>query len=194
VQVLVARFAALQQDWRKSGELASGLVKRLHEAGAGEGAQSSQRKIWRSAAAKLAAEAALQLGDFGAAETAARDGLAVAADLPCSPTYSSQERAAMSRLLALALLGQGRDAEAREAIAPALLIMRGLQQRNRQDEMVKVEIAKTLYVAALTDPAHHDALLREATALMDAAPAPIRGLLDVQLWRRRMAQQEGHGG
>ncbi len=189
VQLIAARFAALQQDWRKSGELASGLVKRLHEAGAVEDGRSSEWSYVRAAAERIVAEAALQLGDFGAAETAARAGLAAAADLPWSPTFSSQERAAMSRLLALALLGQGRDAEAREAISPALLIMRGLQQRNRQDAMVNVEIAKTLYVAALTDPARHDALLREATAMMDAAPASIRGLLDVQLWRGRMAQE-----
>jgi hypothetical protein len=64
--------------------------------------------------------------------------------------------------------------------------MRDLQKRNRQDEMLRIDIAETLLVEALTDPARRAALLREAGAMIDATPATIRSQVEVKQIRERI--------
>jgi hypothetical protein len=52
--------------------------------------------------------------------------------------------------------------------------------------LLRVEIAETLLVEALTDPARRAALLREAGAMIDATPATIRSQVEVQQIRERI--------
>jgi hypothetical protein len=87
-----------------------------------------------------------------------------------------------SRLNAVAR--QGRLAEAAQIIAPAVEYQRQLSQHNHGDQWLPLERALGLYAQALSDPAKREALLHEATSLLDSAPSEIRPLHDTRLLRQ----------
>jgi hypothetical protein len=183
---LGASIARRRGEWRESFRLAEQGIQEVRDLPPGEGVQRNWKFGFISWGSAIAAEAQLALGDFKSAERSAREGYAARKSRPESPVTDGVTLAAHSRNLALALLGQQRDAEAREAIAPAVTFMREVQKRNRQDEQLRFEIAKTLFVEALTDPPRRAALLHEATAMMDALPESMRSLGEVKRWRERV--------
>ncbi len=89
-------------------------------------------------------------------------------------------------MLALAVNGQHRTAEAQELIGPLVKFHRQLAAHNQGDQQQHVELARTLYAQAVIDPAHRAALLREAASLLDSLPAPMQGLRSVRLWREHV--------
>jgi hypothetical protein len=92
----------------------------------------------------------------------------------------------VSTYLALALARQARLDEARQVIAPVVTFHRALAARNHGDQWQHVELAAALYAESLTDARRAPALRREAAALVDAVPAPMRVLWSVRLWRTRI--------
>jgi tetratricopeptide (TPR) repeat protein len=188
---LSTSIAGLRGDWKEVRRQAEQTIADARDLPGGEGVQ----RIWKSSSIsfgnQIAAEAQWAMGDFKSAERSAREGYEERKSNPQSPLSDGTNLAAHARYLALALVGQKRDAEAREAIAPAVAFMRDVQKRNRQDEELKVAVAKTLYVEALTDPARRAALLREAAAIIDATPLTIQSLGDVRLWRNRIRAAGG---
>ncbi|MEY2853388.1 MAG: hypothetical protein RL030_520 [Pseudomonadota bacterium] len=184
--LLGAQLARLRGDWQESLRLAEQGSAGVRAMPPSTGTQRNWHYGILSRGDYLTAVAQLALGDFKSAERSAREGYDVRKGRPESPITDGIDLAMHSRNLALALLGQEREAEAREAIAPAVAFMRDLQKRNRQDEMLRIDIAETLLVEALTDPARRAALLREAGAMIDATPATIRSQVEVKQIRERI--------
>ena len=96
--------------------------------------------------------------------------------------------------LALAQVRQGNLSGAAQTITPVVRSQRELAARNRGDRWQPYELARALYVQALTDPVRRAALLHEAAGLIDALPSEIRAVRDVQRWRTRIYEAQRNGG
>jgi tetratricopeptide (TPR) repeat protein len=135
---------------------------------------------------RLKGEAEYLLGDFTAAEHTFNEALEARKHWPMGTDDLRREQAEVSTMLALALAGQGRGADAQQVIDPIIRFHRDLAARNHGDQQQHVELARALYAKALIDPSHHTALLQEAAALFDSVPAQMRGLRSVRIWRDRV--------
>jgi hypothetical protein len=91
-------------------------------------------------------------------------------------------------LLAMALARQGSTSAAQAVILPIVRLQRELTARNHDDQWQHLELASSLYAQALADHAHAQALLREASALVAALPAPLHELCTVRLWHARIGE------
>ena len=126
------------------------------------------------------------LEDYPAAERAMRMALEERAKWPLDTDADRRGQMEVSTYLALALARQARLDEARQVIAPVVTFHRALAARNHGDQWQHVELAAALYAESLTDARRAPALRREAAALVDAVPAPMRVLWSVRLWRTRI--------
>ncbi|MDP8985386.1 MAG: hypothetical protein M3N97_10130 [Pseudomonadota bacterium] len=100
--------------------------------------------------------------------------------------FFRREQAEVNTMLALAVNGQHRSAEAQALIGPIVKFHRQLAAHNQGDQQQHVELARTLYAQAVIDPTHRVVSLREAASLLDSLPAPMHGLRSVRLWRERV--------
>jgi tetratricopeptide (TPR) repeat protein len=132
------------------------------------------------------AQSELALKDFGAAEQSARAALTAKEHWVYDPAGDTRVKAGVSTLIALALVGQGKPAEARQVIEPVVKLHRELASRNRGDEMQKVEMAAALYAQALADPQRRSTLLRESRSLLDSLPGPVKSLVSTRTWADRV--------
>ena len=135
---------------------------------------------------RLKGEAEYLAGDYPAAEKSLNEALEARKHWPMSTDDTRREQVEVSTILALALAGERRNDEARQAIEPIVKFHRELAARNHGDQQQHVELARTLYAQALIEPAKRAALLREAASLLDSVPAQMRALHSVQLWRERV--------
>jgi len=129
--------------------------------------------------------ACLYLHDYAAAETAAREALRLQTGLPVQNMDDQQSIAFYQMFLAAALAREGRLAEARATIEPALALHRRIMTRGTEDLTEHLSWATTLYVAALADPAQAPKLLAEAQKVIAAFPpemAKRRGVTVVRNW------------
>ena len=117
--------------------------------------------------------ASLELGDFAAAEAAARIMVAEHAKLPRRDLFGTErEGAVFQAYLAEAVARQGRLAEARGILQPALAFHRKQLARRHDSHLQHFEYAHAVYVSALAEPERRGAQLAEATAVLDSiAPA-----------------------
>jgi hypothetical protein len=127
-------------------------------------------------------------GDYVTAERAAREGLKFRKIISASSVQDLRDINELTTWLALALVQQGRIAEAAQTIAPVVEFQRGLTAKNHGDRWQPYELANALYAQALTDPKQAPALLREATSLFDQLPPSMRDLHDVRQWRARIEE------
>lgn len=127
-------------------------------------------------------------GDYVAAENAAREGLKFRKIVSYGAVQDFREINELATWLTLALVRQGRLAEAAQTIAPVVKFQRDLKPKNQGDVWQPYELANALYAQALTDPKQAPALLREATSLFDHLPASMRNLHDVRQWRARIEE------
>jgi len=137
---------------------------------------------------EMKAQIELQQKDFPAAEQSARAALAAKEQWVIDPQTDARVKAGMSTMLALALAGQDRIAEAREVIDPVVMLQRELATRNRGDQKQKVEMANALYVQALTDPKRRVTLLAESRALFAGLPGPVKSLNSTRVWQERVRE------
>jgi tetratricopeptide (TPR) repeat protein len=140
-------------------------------------------------------DAAVQLGKYDVAEAAARRHAA----LPRGQSTDPEMHAAIRQVeLAWALAGQGRLAEARATLAPALDLLRKRSGMGTMTHNLRENYAKALYVDARAqddDPAGRTAgrrALEEATAVLAGASAESRQLrplreLSEQIAKARVA-------
>ncbi len=135
-------------------------------------------------AGDLAGRAAFRLGDFAAAEKYERIAVEARQKYLSDAVGDRRDLMIKTTWLAMAVARQGRAAEALQLIAPAVSYQRQLMQHDRGDEWVRIELALALYAQSLADPGQREALLREAVTLLDAAPATLRALHDVQMYRQ----------
>jgi hypothetical protein len=134
-------------------------------------------------------------GVIGAAEyetgryAAAELDLRAAVDVPAEALTTDAERRLVdgrSVLLALTLVRENEQSEARSVIAPVVRFHRELKARNHDDYRQHVELAAALYAAALAGDGDRHGLLTEAAALIAAVPPEMRTLKTVAFWRERI--------
>ena len=154
--------------------------------------RDSTDELWKNAtlfmANELKARSQLVLQDYPAVERSARASLAAKDLWIIDPNIDARIKATLSTLLALALAGQDRPADARTVIEPVVKMHRDLAARNHGDQLQRVEMAGALYAQALGDPQRRAALLRESAALLASLPAEMKTLASVRLWSDRVAQ------
>jgi hypothetical protein len=132
------------------------------------------------------ARAEIDLKEFAAAEQSARKALAAKEGWIIDPRLDARMKAGASTNIALALVGQGKAAEARQVIDTVVKLHRELAGKNRGDQIQKVEMAAALYAQALADPARRTALLRESRALLESVPGPVKALASTRSWVERV--------
>jgi tetratricopeptide (TPR) repeat protein len=183
----VANVALQRGDYppaqRIAGDIAQEL-KGLHPKAGVEVQEWNAVMLWTSA---VAGQAAFALHDYPAAERAARAAFKAKQFLGSKGVDDQRALGGFTTWIAMAVARQGRLDEAAKLIAPVVKFERGLQTRNHGDAWVPVELAGALY--ALTDRAQSAALLREASALLDAAPAEVRNSHDARVWREFIAAE-----
>ena len=186
-----ARIALAEGDSRRAGALsgeATSIAQNIEVPG-------GQDTVWRSAlryeSNRQKAEFELRRGDYAAAEQSARAAKAAREGFSIEPVSDGRQKSDLSTFLALALAGQGRAADAKAVIDPAVKFSRELAARNRGDELQTMELAFALYAQALTDPARRGALLAESRALLAGLPAPMKSLESVRFWSERVRQATG---
>ena len=135
---------------------------------------------------RLKGEAEYLAGDYAAADKSLNEALEARTHWPMNTDDTRREQVEVSTVLALALAGEGRTAEARQMIEPIVKFHRELAAHNHGDQQQRFELARTLYAQAVIEPPNRLALLREAAALLDAVPAEMRTLHSVALWRQRI--------
>ena len=85
-----------------------------------------------------------------------------------------------------------RYVEARRLIDPVLELHRGLFARPDNEDLTQhIEFAQALYASALARSGSSAAELKQAAAILDALPAPMRTLISVKRIRASIADAEG---
>jgi hypothetical protein len=184
--IATANIALERDQWPQARDAAEKAVTSVQAAHPQAGFEDVQSYVCLFIAGDTAGRAEYMLGDFAAAEK--YEHIAVEARKKWLTDSVSDRRDLMIKTtwLAMSMARQGRVADAAQTIAPALSYQRGLMQHNYGDQWLPLELAGSLYVQALTDPAQRATLLHEAGALLDAAPALLRSLHDTQQWRQRI--------
>jgi hypothetical protein len=137
------------------------------------------------------ADANYNLQDYAEAERAVRQAIAYQTRLPEQTLERKRDAAQNQVLLALILTRLDRRPEAQQAVAPALKLHRELQARNGDDLALRIELARTLYAAALAGNVKETALLAEAAAQIDGLPSSLRNLKSARLIRGDIAEEQG---
>ena len=189
-------FAEPEPIWRSSmllidGNLqaafdgASSVLKRIDAipVAAGDRNGGRVRDNLLRGQARVAANAALQLGHATQAEAMARRRLAVPPDTGADANPLEEPSSARTSL-AHALAMQGRGPEATRELAPAMAYYRAQWQANARGVVFRRDYAYALYVSALArgsaDPAARAAELAEAAKLMDELPGEARTLASMR--------------
>jgi hypothetical protein len=133
-------------------------------------------------ASHIAGRAEYMLGNFAAAEEAERVVLKAHKGWATETTLDKRELAEGSTWLAMALVRQGKLAEAAQTITPVVKFQRELASKNQGDQWLPLELASALYAEALIDTKKRAALLREAAAIMGSLAPTLRPVHDVEIW------------
>jgi hypothetical protein len=145
---------------------------------------------WKDASTYFAndvkSQAEIILAEFDAAERSARAALAAKERWVLEPRADTRQKAALSTTIALALVGQGKLAEARQVVEPVVKLHRELAGVNRGDQIQKVEMAAALYAQALAEPGRRTALLGESRALLSSLPGAVKNLNSTRSWAERV--------
>jgi tetratricopeptide (TPR) repeat protein len=133
-------------------------------------------------AQRVAAHLAYAGGDYVQAEASSRQALdfllkADPGDLR-EPVYRMEHALALARLHRLP--------EAREQIKLVLNVQRALIADGADDQLLRLELAQSLFVSALCQPTAGTPELKEAAKLVAQLPAAIQGYRSVRLWRTRI--------
>ena len=178
-----ASIAFEADDFSGAQRLARDDLRDMEATKPGGRLQENQKYISLFVGYHVEGRAAYMLGDFAAAERAERASMAARRHTPIEAVGDRRDMAELSVWLAMATARQGRVAEAAQIIAPVVKFQRDLAAKNHGDYWQKMELAAALYAQALTDAQRGAALLREASARMDALPPNLRGMHAVRLWR-----------
>ena len=88
--------------------------------------------------------------------------------------------------LALALARLKKLPEASALIQEALKVQRGQIANGADDQLLRLELAQSLYVSALTQPGAGGKELAEAADLIAKLPTAMQNYRSVVLWRKRI--------
>ena len=169
---------------------ASASIDRLRAMKIANEGQERLRSDHLGAAYQHLAAALYNLKDYAAAEKAAREALAVRKALPRLTLEAQLGIAEHQALLAMILARQGRLAEARGVVEPALALHRYLRTSGSEDVIQHEQLARTLYAAALASPSQAGTLLAEATRSLDTIPADGARRSSVRQLRGWIAEEQ----
>jgi hypothetical protein len=162
------------------------LIAKVEQAGAQSGQNISFQQTALFILYDIKARAEIMLGRYADGEQSARKALEARKAYEESQTVDQNEQADMSTLIALALVAQGRAAEAREIIVPVVKLRRDQESRNHGNNDIKVGLASALYVQALAESKKRAALLRESASTLDSLVPAFNKLISVWAWRQRV--------
>jgi hypothetical protein len=136
-------------------------------------------------AERVAAHLAYARGDYAWAEASSRRAvsfllLANPGDV-AAPLYRAEHALALARLHRLP--------EARALIKPVLDMQRAQLAAGSDDQLLRLELAQSLFVSALCQPTAGMPELKEAAALLAHLPAALQNYHSVDLWRRRVRDE-----
>ncbi len=172
-----------RDNFAEARRMAQSAVQQLQGAKTVGTFQANQVAITAYFGLHAAGRADYLLGNYAAAEQAERQALAARKQWWTEGTSDQRSLREVSTWLAMALAKQGKLAEAAREIAPVVQYQRELKTHNHGDVWQPAELAAALYAQSLTDPGRRASLLKEAAALIDAAPPALRELHDIRLWR-----------
>ncbi len=153
--------------------LAQQVLSQMKAAGEGKLAEQFVREE-QSRALGIVVRASYGLGDYAAAEAAARQQLGLQQKFirrnPLVESFAHESRT----YLALAIARQGRQREAADILLPATKFHRDIQARGSDDLVLKVQWSRALLAAALTNPGERKSMLAEAASTFDSLPPGMR--------------------
>jgi len=194
-KIATAELAYERDDFSAARHIIDGAIQELDAIHARGGLEENEKALCIWISQSLAAHADYATGDFQGAERALRVAIDARQQSGFGTVQDRRDLGELSTWLAMAVARQGRLAEAAQLIAPVVQFERKAAAGNHGDQWVTVELAAALYAEALCDPPRKAALLREAAAKLDAAPASIRALHDTRSWRNRIdAAARGDAG
>ena len=135
-----------------------------------------------ASAQQIASHLAYADGDYAQAETSSRQALDFL--LQADPGDTKEPVFRMEHGLALARLR--RLPEARAQVDQAMRVQRGQIADGADDQLLRLELAQSLFVAALCQPTAGLPELKEAARLVAQLPAAILDYRSVRLWRARI--------
>ena len=142
-----------------------------------------------STAALIVGDADVMLGDYDAANTAL--GAAVPVAKTGNDWISRNYHASLVVLQSIAISRLGKTSEARALLSPVLEWQRARYARNHDDAQERLDYASALYALALTDSAHRNESLGQASAIIAALPAEMRSLKSTRRWEDRVRAERG---
>jgi tetratricopeptide (TPR) repeat protein len=127
----------------------------------------------------MLATASLRMENYAQSEAAAKEALRLIAD-----SSTRRELASLQTGLAVALARQGKREEAARQLAPAQALMRELEPKLGNDQLLRIEYAGVLYAQALAEPARAQELLQQSLRKLDQLVPELRNSTTAKLWRQ----------
>ena len=183
-------MAYQRDDYVTAQRISADVEKTMEAIKPADDAQQAQRAVVTFIAANIGGQAAYDQRDYAGAERAMLAALAARKYFGGHTVSDRRDQGELSCWLAMAQARQGKLAQAAQTIAPVVAWAHELAGRNHGDVWVPIELARALYAQALTDKSRSAALLKEASALIDGAPATLRNLHENQKWRVKIAAEE----
>jgi tetratricopeptide (TPR) repeat protein len=141
---------------------------------------------WARALYAMAAQSALALGDFTRTEEYSLRAIEAAALTDPRNVSDLRPIDECRALRALALARLGRQAEAQAELAPVLQRQRALMAKGKEDQRLRVELARSLLASSYVEPASAIPDLQQAQSLMAGLSAEMHGLKTVAFWQARI--------
>jgi hypothetical protein len=182
---------AADGDYATVRTLARASAARLEQIRNPTAAQAQSRDTALELAYRAMADASYRLKDYAAADIVIQRALALRKTIP-TRTLAEQRDAGMQAVLAGMIAARlGRHDEARKLIDPVLDMQRKLHERkDNEDQLQRIEFAKTLYASALAGSSNRATELEEAAALLDGLPQQLRSLISVRRLRADIAEAQ----
>jgi len=140
------------------------------------------------------ADAAYRLKDYAAAEEQIRAALGDRKKIPKRTLQDERDASNERIMLGMILAALERRAEAWKMIEPDVAFQRSLLARGNDDMGQRLELANTLFVAALVQPTeasdYADKLLDESAALLEALPTQLKQHRTARELRDRIAAEK----
>jgi hypothetical protein len=190
-QLPAAQIAFERDDLQTAHDIVTAAARQLRDSKPSGSHEELQKANTLYIAALITTRVEFERGDYAAAEKAAREAAAQREIVSTGAVQDSRDQGEIATWLTMALVRQGRLAEAAQTIAPVIKFQRGIAARNRGDLWLPYEMANALYAQALTDPKQAATLLREAASSFDKLRPSMRNLHDVKQWRTRIQQAQG---
>ena len=134
----------------------------------------------------------VSVNDYATADADIRHAVELRKAMPARSLGERRDEASQATLAAMIAARLERYAEAHRLIDPVLELHRGLFARADNEDLTQhIEFAQALYVSALARSSARVAELKQAAAIIDALPAPMRALISVGRIRASIAEAQG---